>query len=282
MIKKCNKCNQEKPLEEFSFIYKTDRKKGYCKLCESEYKKEYAIKNKDKIKQKTKANYVKNREKLIQKSRDYYKNNKQKVTLTNKKYRQKNREEYLRKGKEYYQRRREIHLKYCKEYREKNKEKRNQYQREYAKKHPELIKKNKIAWALKNRDKKNKKMNEYRKTPRGRETARRYCQNRRARKNQLRYKFTAKDWENCLKYFDFSCAYCGEKNKKITQDHVIALYKGGAYIPENIVPCCHFCNCSKADNDYKEWATKKFGELQSQEIINKITEWQKQSKKEAV
>lgn len=45
-MKVCSKCNQEKD----SF----NKNKSYCKDCQSKYKKEYYVKNKEKIKEKLK------------------------------------------------------------------------------------------------------------------------------------------------------------------------------------------------------------------------------------
>jgi len=45
------------------------------------------------------------------------------------------------------------------------------------------------------------------------------------------------------------CAYCGEKPKKLTIDHVIPLSKRGSHTPENLVPACWPCNYMKRDHE---------------------------------
>jgi len=59
--------------------------------------------------------------------------------------------------------------------------------------------------------------------------------------------FTALDWENILKTFDYRCAYCGKKFKKLTQDHVIPVSRNGSHTLSNIVPACPKCNRKKWD-----------------------------------
>ena len=71
-MKKCNKCNIEKPLTEFH----KDKDcvmgvKNACKVCKLKLKKEW---------------YEKNKETLVQKSRDYRKNNKDKTRQATKKW----------------------------------------------------------------------------------------------------------------------------------------------------------------------------------------------------
>ena len=47
--------------------------------------------------------------------------------------------------------------------------------------------------------------------------------------------------------YENRCAYCGQKSKNLTIDHVIPLSKGGGHVPENIVPACVTCNSAKKD-----------------------------------
>lgn len=83
---------------------------------------------------------------------------------------------------------------------------------------------------------------------------------------------TADEWEKCLKYFNYSCAYCGTHESKLEhtleQEHVIPLIKGGTYDVKNIIPSCRICNVSKKDRDLDEWFKTK--EYYSDEKINKI------------
>ena len=61
--------------------------------------------------------------------------------------------------------------------------------------------------------------------------------------------FTAEEWELKKKEFDYRCAYCGRKTKKLTVDHFVPLSKGGTNYIKNIVPACRQCNSHKWDKD---------------------------------
>ncbi|GAA0840491.1 hypothetical protein GCM10008915_36110 [Bifidobacterium pullorum subsp. gallinarum] len=78
-------------------------------------------------------------------------------------------------------------------------------------------------------------------------------QRRRARKLKLPHSFTAREWKECLEFFGNSCAYCGESQESLHQDHVIPLSKGGPYTASNIVPACEHCNLSKSNVDMPFW-----------------------------
>lgn len=62
--------------------------------------------------------------------------------------------------------------------------------------------------------------------------------------------FTAQDEVNTMKIWNWTCAYCGcdltrLPSKQVHMDHVLALSKGGAHDPTNIVPACRACNSKK-------------------------------------
>lgn len=64
---------------------------------------------------------------------------------------------------------------------------------------------------------------------------------------------TASEWENCKKYFDYSCAYCGLKSEVLSKDHFIPLNLGGGLTVTNVVPCCQNCNSSKSNRKFSLW-----------------------------
>jgi hypothetical protein len=82
-MKKCKKCNKEKPLDEF------DKKRAVCKPCYSEYTKEYREKNKERIKEYIKEYQEKNKEKLKEYQKEY-----------KREYREKNKERIKERYKE--------------------------------------------------------------------------------------------------------------------------------------------------------------------------------------
>ena len=136
LTKKCSKCGEVKPLNEF---YENRRTKGgresSCKKCKAEYQYE----NKERI-----ANY--------QKENKEYK----------KKYRQDNQERIKNYNKEYKQKhKKEIAIQF-KKYREENKERESEQHKKYKRQHKDEISKLSKQWYIKNREKlleQNKKYN---------------------------------------------------------------------------------------------------------------------------
>lgn len=56
---------------------------------------------------------------------------------------------------------------------------------------------------------------------------------------------TAAQWRALQEYFNFRCAYCLAPVDGLTQDHIIALSRGGEHVLGNIVPACKSCNSRK-------------------------------------
>ena len=119
--------------------------------------------------------------------------------------------------------------KYYRQYRDKHKEKIAEYQRRYRAKHPDKVHEQVRLWQITNPDK-----------------VAQYNQRYRAHKaNADINDFTAADWQVVLTYHDNRCAYCGQDNLSLTQDHVIPLSRGGNHTISNIVPACQVCNSRK-------------------------------------
>jgi 5-methylcytosine-specific restriction endonuclease McrA len=53
------------------------------------------------------------------------------------------------------------------------------------------------------------------------------------------------------------CAYCGETDKPLQRDCVLALSRGGRYTLDNIVPACLSCNTSKCNDEVTGWLRRK-------------------------
>ena len=118
-MKKCNKCNLEKNIT--SFCKNKSKKDGldiYCRDCNKKYKKDYSIKNKEKLSNKSKEYYNNNKETILERVRDY--------TINNKEVKR----EYL---KEYYNNNKETILERVKDYNIKNKEVKREYYNKYIK-----------------------------------------------------------------------------------------------------------------------------------------------------
>ena len=176
-------------------------------------------------------------------------------------YYQKNKEEFIRKNRIRTDLKREEINRKGRIYHHENREKRAEYKRKYYQKNKDRIK----AYQIENRERSRILEREaYKNNPR------KYLLKnaiRRHRMNSLISDFTSKDWESCLEYFDYSCAYCGSK-KNLEQEHVIPVSKGGNYTVNNIVPACKSCNASKNNRPLEKWyvAHKSY----SEENFNKL------------
>lgn len=71
------------------------------------------------------------------------------------------------------------------------------------------------------------------------------------------------EWNELLKEYNHSCAYCGEKYPFLQIEHVIPYSKGGTTSKENIVPACPNCNTIKQRmtlTEFHEQFPEKFSE----------------------
>ena len=96
----CNKCGDNKILDEFRI--RKDRKKPYtiCKVCENKSNKKYQEVNIEKINLSRKRYRIKNKDKLKEINKKHRDKNKEKVRLYAKIYREKNKENRNRKARE--------------------------------------------------------------------------------------------------------------------------------------------------------------------------------------
>lgn len=138
-------------------------------------------------------------------------------------FRETNRERLRAKSREYRANNKEKYLEECRLWRINNKEKRAATCSKYTKSHPEQNRRN--------------------------------TQKRHSRKRNLLATLTLFEWDAIKSHFDNKCAYCGEE-KKLEQEHFIAITKGGEYTHNNIIPCCINCNRSKLNRDFFDWYPK--------------------------
>jgi hypothetical protein len=148
-MKKCNFCFEEKEETDFP------KKGAKCKSCVSAYKKEYAHKNKEIIKEKRKKYYNDNKETLSDKKREYYQNNKEEIIERVKEYYADNKEK-IKEYKDTYNKN-NYDVDYHKEYREKNKVSISEKRKEYYKKNKEEIKQKVSDYTSENREYVNKR-----------------------------------------------------------------------------------------------------------------------------
>lgn len=99
MGKICKHCSIEKDESEYNKTGGGKWLQPYCKPCDVIRKKEYYIKNKEKIKKKCKNYYLNNKESIIQKTKQYSANNRELVLNGKKNYYYKNKEKISEKVK---------------------------------------------------------------------------------------------------------------------------------------------------------------------------------------
>lgn len=95
--KVCKHCNLEKYKSEYNKAGKWHN--SYCKLCDATRKKEYYIKNKEKVNKSCKNYYITNKEKVTSKVKEYLNSNKELVLSKKRDYYNKNKEKLSEKAK---------------------------------------------------------------------------------------------------------------------------------------------------------------------------------------
>lgn len=84
---------------------------------------------------------------------------------------------------------------------------------------------------------------------------------RRAIKKGIRGSFTAQEWADLKKKYNYTCLRCGkqEPDIKLTVDHVVPVSRRGSNTIDNIQPLCGRCNTAKhiRTTDYRpDWDNK--------------------------
>jgi len=178
-----------------------------------------------------------NKEKIREVSKRYLKNNPEKRKETCRKYSLNNQEKEKERGRIF---------------RENNKEKEKERGRKYREENKEARKKTRDKYYSNNKEK-----------------CKTYWQIRRSKKLKLPFALTAKQWAQIKIDFNDECAYCGEK-LPLTQEHFLALSKGGEQTIDNIIPACRSCNCSKCDKIFLDWYPnhKRYSKKREKAILN--------------
>ena len=84
----------------------------------------------------------------------------------------------------------------------------------------------------------------------------RYARRRKRRMDRVEHDLSDEQWV-ALKDAWVGCAYCGEVDKPLQRDCVLALSRGGRYTLDNIVPACRACNTSKCNDEVTTWLRRK-------------------------
>jgi len=148
--------------------------------------------------------------------------------------------------KQYYMENREKILKRVKKYDQENKETIFPYQRKYYKDNINKFR----SYYETNKETMLETASEWRKENKDRVDF--HIKQRKDKMNKLPYTLTDEEWQDTLKEFNYSCAYCGEKTE-LEKEHFIPVSKDGGYTVDNMLPACLKCNRSKYNNDFFEW-----------------------------
>ena len=144
-----------------------------------------------------------------------------------------------------------------KEYYENNKDNIKIYQKQYREDNKEHISESKKIWNKNNPDK----------------LFNSHCKRR--IKEDKGDGFTKNQWFEMMEFFNWECAYSGERftkdNKNRTIDHIVALDNGGEHEIWNLVPMYKNYNSSKKNNNMLEWYLKQ--EYFDINRLTKIYEW---------
>lgn len=64
---------------------------------------------------------------------------------------------------------------------------------------------------------------------------------------------TGEQWKEIIESTNGMCTYCRQTFEKLTLDHVVPLFRGGAHDISNAVAACRSCNSSKGKKLLSEW-----------------------------
>ncbi len=157
--------------------------------------------------------------------------------------------------------------------------------KEWSDNNIEKARESKRKWANDNRDLVNKHTEKAKRNGKYKEwqqnnpdKIRGYNEYRRMNKS---HNITELEWEECKKYFNHRCAYCGlaiEEHFKMWKGELklIDLHKehvnhDGSNDLSNCVPSCAFCNSSKHNFEFETWYSRY--EHFNEERLNKIHTW---------
>jgi len=158
------------------------------------------------------------------------------------------------------------------EYRKNNLEKVKEYRDEWYKNNKHIQLENAKRWRKENRERVNKYYNDYYINNKDK-----FKQYRNFRSMNKTHDITKLEWESCLIYFDYSCAYCGMSENKAIELYSQTLHKEhvdhhGENDLSNCVPACKGCNSQKWEYHLSDWYNEN-NEIFDVERLEKILDW---------
>ena len=303
---RCKECakNQNKRYREANRDKVAEKNKRWCEVNKeqqkqyrqankekiAEYQKQYRENNKGKRAECQKRWREANKEKIAKYGKQYreanpeyykqyYENNKDKIAEHAKQYREDNKEKLAEQRKRYYENNRDKVLEQCKQYNEANKEKIAEQRKRYREANKEKIAEQRKRYYQNNKEKEAERKKRYNQTLQGKIVLFNKAQRRRAKQQQQGNGITKDQWLEMMKFFDFRCAYSGERLTKKTRsiDHIVPLNSGGDNMIWNMVPMTRSLNSSKSTKDMLEWY--KGQSFYDPKRLAKIYEWQEYARR---
>jgi len=277
VFRKCTKCGEWLVANNSYFSKNKCGKYGLqskCKRCDNKRRKKYYKENKEKILESCKE-YRKNhseQRKIYQKQ--YYEEHKDTIKENQKKYYKENKETALKRNKQWKENNLNHMIEYRKKYYQENKEYIAEYHKEYQIKNRKRLNKISKKYYQENRERLLEYSKEYRETPQGQIVKFNSHHKRKVQKKNQGNGITKEQWLDCMKFFEFRCAYSGQVLSKSTRslDHIKPLNRGGEHEVWNLVPMDRGLNSSKNDNNLLEWYQEQ--DFYSEDRLQKIYEWQ--------
>ena len=192
-----------------------------------------------------------------EKKKQYREEYKEQIAEKNKQYYEKNKEYYVEKNKQWREEHKEYYAEYHKQWREDNKEQIAEKKKQYREEHKEQIAEYNKQY--------------YEENP---HIYFNHHNKRRSKEENQGNGVTKEQWLEMMIFFDFKCAYSGEKlnNKEVrTVDHIVPLNNKGLNEIWNCVPMYRSYNTSKHTKDMEQWYRQQ--EYFSEERLNKIYAW---------
>lgn len=218
---------------------------------------------------------------LIANEINFNKNNKGKYKLDpkckkcHKQYRECNKETKSIYNKQYRKNNKDKEKEYMKQYRKDNKEKISIKKKDYYKENKNDIKEKVKKYYEDNIDKRKEYMSQYYKDNECKFLN--YNNKRRQIEEEQGNGITTEQWQEMMKFFNFSCAYSGikfdshNKDNKRTIDHIVSLNNGGEHEIWNLVPMYKNYNCKKNTSNMEDWYMEQdFFDI---DRLLKIYEW---------
>lgn len=175
------------------------------------------------------------------------------IRILNALYYQKNRQRLDAKTRAWQKANPLKHRHYCRRWQNQNSERVAATHREWERLNKESISLWRNKWKSENRDKIRSQNRAWARA--NIELIRQYRRDRISRLAGAPGKFSVSDWILKVEFYGWKCRYCGTNltRSNLSQDHAIAVSRGGTNWLSNAIPCCRRCNSSKGNKTFFEF-----------------------------